>query len=167
MSKNRFKITAGSDKVRGIPTRLIPDVAHALIEDAMLSEAADIAATIAESTVQPAAIVVPENDIEREIMGLAGIPYLGPTRLKALADIGIVTFEQLHKSSCEEIASGRGIGQYNARKVRDWLDNLPSAPAVVPINQRRKTVIERLTNLLRKINRYRMTLRLLIMPCHS
>lgn len=121
------------------PTNLAPDVAQAVLEDAMLEAAADIAALSATLGVAaphadaalPGGLPVPETPEEEEIMDLLGVPHLGPVRRQLLADAGIETLADLQALSFDGLANIKGVGLGNARRVKDWLASQP-APASPP-----------------------------------
>lgn len=123
---------------RPLPKDITPAVAQAVLEDAMLEAAADIAALSATLGVAapdtnnalPAALSVPETPEEEELMDLLGIPLLGPARRQLLAHAGIQTLADLHAVSPDTLAAVKGVGIGNARRIKDWLAAQP-APASV------------------------------------
>ena len=124
---------------RPLPQDLSPAVAQAVLEDAMLEAAADIAAlsaTLGAAAPGPddalaAVLPIPETPEEEEIMDLLGVPHLGPVRRQLLADAGIQSLADLQTLSFDDLANIKGVGLGNARRVKDWLASQP-APAPVP-----------------------------------
>lgn len=57
----------------------------------------------------------------REPLELADIPGLGPVRLQALAEVGVRDLEGLLALKVRELAEIRGIGLWQARKIREHL----------------------------------------------
>jgi len=68
----------------------------------------------------PSDTAVPKSELE-------GVPYLGETRRKALAEAGFVTQDDLRRATAEEIGGVKGVGMGNAAKIKAWLA-VPSAP---------------------------------------
>jgi hypothetical protein len=109
-----------------------------------MEAAADIAAlsvTLDAATAPPlVAMIVPETPEEQEILELVSVPYLGPTRARALADAGIRTLDDLYAATAVQIGSVKGVGQRNAERIKDWLaihieataPGLPPAPPPLP-----------------------------------
>jgi predicted flap endonuclease-1-like 5' DNA nuclease len=68
---------------------------------------------------------------------LTGIPYLGPSRVRALADAGITTLAKLRAASVEDIGSVKGVGMVNAARVKAWLNDAsltkPIKKTAVPV----------------------------------
>ncbi len=124
---------------RALPKDLSPAVAQAVLEDAMLEAAADIAALSATlDGVSPdtddalsAALPVPETPEEQELMDILGVPYLGPTRRQLLADAGIQSLADLQAVSPDTLGGIKGVGMGNARRIKEWLASQP-APAAAP-----------------------------------
>lgn len=56
-----------------------------------------------------------------ETLSLEDIPGLGPVRRQALAEAGIQNLEALLRTRVAELASIRGIGIWQARKIREYL----------------------------------------------
>ncbi len=132
---------------RPIPGSLSPAAAQAVLEDAMMEAAADIAAlsvTLDERTASPApeadaevvvGSIVPETPEEQEILDLIGVPLLGPARVRALAEMGIFTLDDLHAAPPEQIAGLRGVGPDNAKRIKDWVAQHPRAETPPPTEQ--------------------------------
>lgn len=57
----------------------------------------------------------------QESLTLEDIPGLGPVRRQALAQAGIQNLETLLKTRVAELAAVRGIGLWQARKIREYL----------------------------------------------
>jgi len=125
---------------RTLPKDMTPAVAQAVLEDAMLEAAADIAAlsaTLGVSSPDAAddfssALPIPETPEEEEIMDILGVPYLGPARRQLLAEAGIETLADLQAVSPDTLGGIKGVGMGNARRIKDWLASQP-APAVLPV----------------------------------
>ncbi len=125
---------------RALPKDMTPAVAQAVLEDAMLEAAADIAAlsaTLGVSSPDAAddfssALPIPETPEEEEIMDILGVPYLGPARRQLLAEAGIETLADLQAVSPDTLGGIKGVGMGNARRIKDWLASQP-APAVLPV----------------------------------
>lgn len=65
---------------------------------------------------------VEENQMARsDDLELTEIPGLGPTRRAALAQAGVESLDRLLGMSVEELAAIRGIGIWQARKIREFL----------------------------------------------
>ncbi len=124
---------------RALPKNLSPAAAQAVLEDAMLEAAADIAALSATlGGVSPDtddalsdALPIPETPEEEEIMDILGVPYLGPARRQLLADAGIETLADLYAVSPDTLGGIKGVGMGNARRIKDWLASQP-APSAPP-----------------------------------
>lgn len=126
---------------RPLPKDISPAVAQAVLEDAMLEAAADLAALSATLGVAspasddalPAALPVPETPEEEELMDILGVPHLGPVRRQLLADAGIQTLADLQALSLADLAGIKGVGLGNATRVKEWLAAQPTpAPVSVP-----------------------------------
>ncbi len=123
---------------RPLPKDISPPVAQAVLEDAMLEAAADLAALSAtlgaanptNDDALPSALPVPETPEEEEIMDILGVPHLGPVRRQLLADAGIETLADLQALSLADLAGIKGVGLGNATRVKEWLAAQP-APAPV------------------------------------
>ena len=127
-----------------LPPNLSREVAQAVLEDAVMEAAADIAAlsvTLDAATAPPlVATITPETPEEREILELISVPFLGPTRARALADAGIKTLDDLHAATPAQIGSVKGVGLRNAERIKEWLGTriaavspgLPPAPPSLP-----------------------------------
>ena len=122
---------AKNSKPRLLPESVSPQVAQAVLEDAMMEAAADIAALSAtlETRTQPA-VLVAETPEEEEILTLVGIPLLGPTRRDALAEAGIKTRADLEAATPEQIGGVKGVGMGNAKRIKDWLAAHSAAPVL-------------------------------------
>jgi len=124
---------AKNSKPRLLPESVSPQVAQAVLEDAMMEAAADIAAlsaTLETRTQSP--IIVPETPEEEEILTLVGIPLLGPTRRDALTEAGIKTRADLAAATLEQIGGVKGVGMTNAKRIKEWLDAHPAPPVPAP-----------------------------------
>lgn len=100
-----------------LPDELTPTVVQAVLEDAVLTAAADEAAQVAQS------------DLE-------GIPYLGAPRRLALALAGFATQDDLRRASVEQIGGVKGVGMVNAARVKEWLrvqDEMPAVAVSTPL----------------------------------
>ena len=119
------------------PEALAPEVALAVVDDAVLGAAADIAAVAATLDERPA-LMIAETPEEEQIFELLGVPYLGQTRVRALAEVGIRTLDDLRTASPAEIGGVKGVGMRNAERIKEWLvaqDALPPpTPALVPVS---------------------------------
>ena len=123
--------TKNGHKRRPLPEQLTPAVAQAVLEDAVLEAAADLAAlsaTLGLKGAVPAALV-PETPEEAEILELASVPGLGPARVRALTDLGITTLAELSATPPETLAQVRGLAGENVRKIKDWLAENAAPPA--------------------------------------
>ncbi|MDQ2688509.1 MAG: helix-hairpin-helix domain-containing protein [Armatimonadota bacterium] len=136
--KNRSKNGTG---LRPLPDSLSPAVAEALLEDAVMEAAADIAALSAtleertDSLSEPELVVgaiVPETPEEQALLELVSVPYLGPARVQALAEMGILTLDDLRAAPPEKIAGLRGVGANNAQRIKEWLAQQPRAQTPPP-----------------------------------
>jgi hypothetical protein len=143
------KTTPKSSKKNGtgkhpLPQNLSMEVAQAVLEDAVMEAAADIAAlsiTLEAATAPPMfATIVPETPEEQELLELVSVPYLGPTRIRALAEAGIRTMDDLYAATAVQIGSVKGVGLRNAERIKEWLaaqitvtlPGLPPAPPSLP-----------------------------------
>ena len=79
------------------------------------------------------AVLVAETPEEEEIFELVGVPYLGPTRIRALALAGIRTLEDLRAATATEIGGVRGVGMGNATRIKQWLTAQDAVPAPAPV----------------------------------
>ena len=107
----------GKGTVPILPDELTPAVVNAVLEDALLTAAADEAA----QTVKP--------DLE-------GIPYLGDTRRLLLAQAGFATKDDLRRATVEQIGAVKGVGPVNAGRVKEWLrvqDEMPAVAVATPL----------------------------------
>lgn len=122
-------------KRRPLPEQLTPAVAQAVLEDAVLEAAADLAAlsaTLELSGAVPVALV-PETPEEVEILQLASVPGLGPARRAGLAALGITTLAGLSAAPPETLAQVRGLTGENVRKIKGWLaENAGDTSAPAP-----------------------------------
>lgn len=128
---------------RPLPENLSHAAAQAVLEDAVMVAAADIAAMSATLDERTGALtpeadvlvgaILPETPEEQELLELIGVPLLGPARISALAALGILTLDDLHAAPPEQIAGIKGVGPGNARRIKDWVAQRPrpevSAPA--------------------------------------
>lgn len=132
-----------SDKGRGTrpPQTLTRAVAQAVLEDAVMEAAADLAASSAtrKEAALPGsgeallAVINPETPEEKEILELLSVPFLGPTRVRALAGIGIRTLADLYAASPSQIGGVKGVGQRNAERIKAWLaTQAPASPGMPP-----------------------------------
>lgn len=126
---------------RPLPDSLSPAAAEALLQDAVMEAAADIAAlsvTLEERTDSPpepelvVGAIVPETPEEQALLELVSVPYLGPSRVRALAEMGILTLDDLHAAPPEKIAGLRGVGANNAQRIKDWVARQPRAQTPPP-----------------------------------
>lgn len=62
-----------------------------------------------------------EEMSENQEVGLADVPGLGPVRREALAEAGVTDLAGLLAMKVTELAAVRGIGIWQARKVREYL----------------------------------------------
>jgi len=62
-----------------------------------------------------------EEMSENQEVGLADVPGLGPVRREALAEAGVTDLAGLLQMKVTELAAVRGIGIWQARKVREYL----------------------------------------------
>ena len=123
---------------RSLPETMTPAVAQAVLEDAVMEAAADLAALSAtlgntdSDTDRIIAGIIPETPEEEEILAALSIPYLGDTRKQALADVGIKTMADLRGATQAEIGNARGVGQAAAARVKVWLESQPAALSQTP-----------------------------------
>ena len=101
-SRPEKRQAAPQDTAPILPDELTPTVVQAVLEDAVLTAAADEAAQVAQS------------DLE-------GIPYLGAPRRLALALAGFATQDDLRRATVEQIGGVKGVGTVNAARVKEWL----------------------------------------------
>ena len=99
---------------RPIPDDAAPGVVQALPEDGVATAPGDEAATGGPA---------PESQLQ-------GVPYLGETRRRALAQAGIRTLDDLRAASVERIGGVKGVGMVNAARVKEWLAVQAEMPAV-------------------------------------
>ena len=100
-----------------LPDELTPAVVQAVLEDALLTAAADEAVQAAGTD-------------------LMGIPYLGDPRRLALMQAGFTTKDDLRRATVEQIAAVKGVGPVNAGRVKEWLrvqDGMPSVAVSTPL----------------------------------
>lgn len=126
---------------RSLPESLSPAVAEALLEEAVMEAAADLAAlsvTLEERTDTPpepelvVGAIVPETPEEQALLELVSVPFLGPTRVRALAEMGILTLDDLHAAPPEKIAGLKGVGANNAQRIKEWVAQHPRAQTPPP-----------------------------------
>lgn len=135
--KSRGKNGTGQ---RPLPESLSPAAVQAVLEDAVMEAAADIAAlsaTLEERSDSPepelvVGTIVPETPEEQALLELIAVPYLGPSRVRALAGMGILTLDDLHAAPSEQIAGLRGVGAGNAKRIKDWVAQQPRAQTPPP-----------------------------------
>ena len=121
-----------------LPADLSPALVQAVFEDAVMEAAADIAALSAtldaaalpEETVL--ATITPETREEKEILDLLSVPLLGPTRVQALAAVGILTLDDLRAATADQIGGAKGVGLGNAARIKDWLEAQVVSPPEPP-----------------------------------
>ncbi len=128
------KTLASPNGKRHAPEMLSPEIAQAVVEDAVMGAAAEIAAITATLEANGASLLRADTPEEEEIFEIVGVPYLGRPRLRALAEGGIRTVDDLRAASATEIAGIiRGLGLRNAERIKEWLASQaampPSAPA--------------------------------------
>ncbi len=118
-----------------LPADLSPAVIQAVFEDAVMEAAADIAALSATleaaALPEPGAVIatiIPETPEEREMLDILSVPYLGPARVRALADAGILTVDDLRAATADRIGGVKGVGLRNAARIKEWLASRPAAP---------------------------------------
>lgn len=137
--KNSSKNGSGQ---RSLPATLSPAAAQAVLEDAVMEAAADIAAmsaTLEERAgpllTEPELVVVaivPETPEEQALLELISVPLLGPARVRALADMGILTLDDLNAAPPEQIAGIKGVGASNAKRIKEWVAQQPRAETPPP-----------------------------------
>lgn len=119
---NTMDVTNRSkSRMKSVPDKYVSEVTQAVIEDATLAAAADLAAAMASPLDKDLPMIVPETPEEEAILALLGVPYLGRTRAFALAAIGIKSLDDLHAASEDQIGMVKGIGKRNAMRIKEWL----------------------------------------------
>lgn len=103
---------SGKRDAQVLPDELTPAVVNAVLEDAVLTAAAEEAAQATESD-------------------LVGIPYLGDTRRLLLVQAGFATKDDLRGATVEQIGAVKGVGLVNAGRVKEWLRVQGEMPHVV------------------------------------
>ncbi|MBV9850719.1 MAG: helix-hairpin-helix domain-containing protein [Armatimonadetes bacterium] len=109
------------------PETLSHSQARAVLEDAVMEAAADIAA-ISATLEEESSVMIAETPEEEEIFDLLGVPYLGQTRVRALAAVGIRTLDDLRAATAAEIGGVKGVGMRNAARIKEWLAAQDAAP---------------------------------------
>ena len=63
----------------------------------------------------------PPDRFEQEEYPLADVLYIGPSRARLLAAIGIHTLDDLRAADAVQIGSVKGVGLRNGERIKEWL----------------------------------------------
>jgi hypothetical protein len=108
-------------KIAAQPASLDQEIVKAVVEDAMMGIAADVAAIASADLSGGSELLIAETPEEEAIFDIARVPYLGPSRLTALAAAGITTIDELNDAPVETIAAIKGVGLKQAAYIKSWV----------------------------------------------
>ncbi|MEO7720194.1 MAG: helix-hairpin-helix domain-containing protein [Capsulimonas sp.] len=132
-----------SKRVKKTAVPLAPieqEIVKAVVEDAMMGIAADVAAIAATDAIPVTEVLIAETPEEEAIFDIARVPYLGPSRLTALAAAGITTIDELNDAPVETIAAIKGVGLKQAVYIKNWVgEQLKSRGGQIEPNETRIT----------------------------
>lgn len=111
------------------------EIVKAVVEDAIMGIAADVAAITSSDAAAGSELLIAETPEEEAIFDIARVPYLGPSRLTALAAAGITTIDDLHNAPVETIAAIKGVGLKQAAYIKNWVgEQLGAASAAETVS---------------------------------